>query len=97
MAAILRKVQELKETDTNMGSLSVLQAQQTDGMTYCAVKKVMLNKVVKLGNTITYDTELAQNAKHQKKAQLVFVFIDGVSEEVGTNDFFTNICHYIKE
>lgn len=58
-----------------------------------------LNKVQKQGNTITivYDTELAQNQKNLIKAQLVFAFVDGVSEDIATNDFFSNICKYIKE
>ena len=57
-----------------------------------------LNKVVKQGNviTITYDSELAENAKKMKKAQIVFTFIDGVSEDVASNDFFANICCYKK-
>ena len=68
-------------------------------MIYCAVKKVKLNKVVKQGNviTITLDTDLAENAKKLKKAQLTFTFIDGVSEDTATNDFFTNVFRYIKE
>jgi len=64
LADILNKFQELTQSQTNMGTLSIMQAQQIDGMLYCAVKKVMLDKVVKQGNaiTITYDTELAENA-----------------------------------
>lgn len=82
-----------------MSSLSVIQANQIDGMIYCAVKKVRLNKVKKQGNTITiiYDTELAQNQKNLKKSQLVFQFVDGVSEDAAINDFFMNICRYSKE
>lgn len=81
-----------------MGTLSIMQAQQIDGMLYCAVKKVMLDKVVKQGNaiTITYDTELAENAKNLKKSKLSFTFVDGASEDVATNDFFSNVCRYIK-
>ena len=86
-------------SQTNLGSLSVIQSNQIDGMVYCAVKKVMLNKVVKQGNVITiiYDTELTQNQMNMKKAQLVFAFDDGVSHDQRTNDFFMNICRYIKE
>lgn len=82
-----------------MGAVSVVQAQQIDGMIYCAVKKVKLNNVSKRGDQIriTYDTELAQNQKTLKKAQLVFSFVDGVSEDMATNDIFTNVCRYIKE
>ncbi len=99
LAAILNKFQEMSLSQTNLGSLSVIQSHQIDGMIYCAVKKVKLNKVVKQGSviTITYDTELAQNQKNFKKTQLVFSFIDGVSEDVATNDYFTNVCRYIKD
>lgn len=99
LAAILKKIKEIRATDTSMNSLSVIQANQIDGVIYCAVKKLKLNKVVKQGNviTITYDTELAENAKKMKKAQLTFTFIDGVSEDTATNDLFTNICRYIRE
>ena len=99
LADILNKFQEMSLSQTNLGSLSVIQSHQIDGMIYCAVKKVKLNKVVKQGSviTITYDTELAQNQKNFKKAQLVFSFIDGVSEDVATNDYFTNVCRYIKD
>ncbi len=99
MAAILRKVQELKETDTSMGTLSVMQANQIDGMIFCRVKKVKLHNVQKRGNIIKviYDTELAENTKNLKKSQLVFHFVDGVSEDSAVNDFFSQICRYMKE
>ena len=99
MAAILRKVQELKETDTSMGTLSIIQANQIDGMTYCRVKKVNLHNVQKRGNiiTVTYDTELAENVKNLKTSQLVFHFVDGVSEDSAVNDFFSQISRYMKE
>lgn len=99
MAAILKKIQELKETDTSMGILSVMQANQIDGMIFCRVKKVNLHNVQKRGNkiTVTYDTELAENAKNLKTSQLVFHFVDGVSEDFAVNDFFSHICRYLKE
>lgn len=82
-----------------MGTLSVIQAQQIDDMVYCAIKKVKLHKVKKQANvlTIVYDTELSENVKKIKKSQLIFTFVDGVSDDVATNDLFTNVCRYIKE
>ena len=73
--------------------------QQIDGMIYCTVKKVKLNKVQKHDNTITiiYYTELSENVKKLKKSKLIFTFVDGVSDDVSTNDLFTNVCRYIKE
>lgn len=67
-------------------------------MIYYAVKKIKLHKVVKQGNliTITYDTELVQNQKNLKKSKLVFSFADGVSDDIATNNMFTNVCRYIR-
>ena len=81
LADILNKFQDMTKSQTVMGAISVIQAQQIDDMIYCAVKKIKLHKVVKQGNliTITYDTELAQNQKNLKKSKLVFSFADGVS------------------
>jgi len=89
----------MTQSQTIMGSISVIQAQQIDGMVYCAVKKVKLHTVEKLGNliTITYDTELDKNPKKLKKAQLVFSFVDGVSDDMAANDIFTNVCRYIRK
>ena len=28
---------------------------------------------------------------------MTFTFVDGVSDDVAANDFFTNICRYIKD
>ena len=99
LVEILDKFQEMSLSQTNMRTLSIIQAKQIDGMLYCAVKNVKLNKVVKQDNviTITYDTELAENAKKIKNSQLVFSFVDGISNDIATNNFFTNVCRYIKE
>lgn len=99
LADILNKFQVMSQSQTNLGSLSVIQANEIDEMIYCAVKKVKLNIVVKQGNVITiiYDTELTENAKNMKKALLTFTFVDGLSEDATTNDFFTNVCRYIKD
>ena len=99
LADILNKFQEMTQSQTVMGAISVLQSQQIEGMIYCPVKKVKLNKVQKQGNiiTIVYDTILAENAKKLKKSQMVFSFIDGMSDDIATNDLFTSVCRYIKE
>lgn len=41
---ILNKFQEISLSQTNMGSLSVIQTKQIEGMIYCAVKKVCQKK-----------------------------------------------------
>ena len=94
LADILTKFQDMTQSQTILGTLSVIQAHQIDGMIYCAVKKIKLNNVSKHGDQIriTYDTELAQNQKALKKSKIVFTFIDSVSD-----DIFTNVCRYIRE
>jgi len=71
LADILKKFQDMIQSQTVMGSISVIQTQQIEGMIYCAVKKIKLHKVVKHGNviTITYDTYLSQNTKNIKKSK----------------------------
>ncbi len=99
LADILTKFQDMTQSQKILGTLSVIQAHQIDGMIYCAVKKIKLNNVQKQGNTITivYDTDLAENAKKLKKSKLTFTFVNGVSEDVATNDIFSNVCRYNKE
>lgn len=69
LADILNKFQEMTQSQTIMGTLSVIQAQQIDGLVYCAVKKIKLHNVERSGNqiTISYNTELDKNQKNLKK------------------------------
>ena len=99
LAKILNKMLEMSKNGTNLSTLSVIQGRQIEGLNYCIIKSLKLNKIVKRGNelTLSFDTTLKENAKNLKKAQLVFNFFDGVSDDVATNDFFANICRYIKE
>lgn len=57
-----------------------------------------LDKVIKQGDeiTITFITTLDNNNLNLKGSKLVFIFVNGVSEDVASNDFFINICRYIK-
>lgn len=54
-------------------------------------------KVIKDGNelTISFITALDRNNLNLKKSQIEFIFVDGVSPDHSTNDFFTNICRCI--
>lgn len=99
LAKILEKTLEISRNGRNLGTLSVMQSNQIEGISYCWVEKIQLSKVIKRGNeiTITFVTKLGDNAKNLKKAKLVFIFIDGVSKDIATNDFFSNICRYINE
>lgn len=82
-----------------LGSLSVIQSNQIDGLNYGRVKSMKLENVTKTGNelTIRFKTTLEPNNLNLKKSQLLFHFVDGVSEDIATNDFFCTLCRYLKE
>lgn len=99
LAKIVKKTLEMCQSQSNLGSLSVIQSRSIEGLTYCTVTNVKFGKATKQGNVISlyFNTTLAENSKKIKKSQIVFSFVDGVSDDIVTNDFFTNICRYIKE
>lgn len=99
LAAILNKIMESRRQQTTIATLSVIQTRQVEGLSYGCINDLKLDKVTKLGNelTISYITALDRNNLNLKKSRLVFSFIDGVSEDNATNEFFTSICRYIQE
>lgn len=82
-----------------LGSLSVIQSNQVNGLNYGRVKSMKLGNVTKTDNelTIRFITTLEPNNLNLKRFQLVFHFVDGVSEDIATNDFFCTLCRYLKE
>lgn len=82
-----------------LASLSVIQCSQVEGLNYGRIKSMKLENVTKTGNdlTIRFNTTLEPNNLNLKKSQLLFHFVDGVSEDSATNDFFCTLCRYIKE
>ena len=82
-----------------MASLSVIQSSQVEGLYFGRIKSMKLGNVTKTGNdfTIRYNTTLEPNNLKLKKSQLVFHFVNGVSEDTAINDFFYTLCRYIKE
>ena len=99
LAKIVKKTLEMCQNQSNLGSLSVIQSSSIEGVSYCSVTNVKFAKATKQGNVITlyFNSSLAKNSKKIKKSQIVFQFVDGVSDDIATNDFFTNVCRYIKE
>ena len=83
----------------NLGSLSVIQGCQVEGLNYGRIKNMKLENVTKTGNelTICFNTFLEPNSLNLKKSQLFFHFVDDVSKDPATNDFFCVLCRYIKE
>lgn len=99
LAAILNKIMESRGQQTIVATLSVIQSKQIEGLNYGRIKEIKLDKVSKHDNeiTVSFITTLEKNNLNLKKSKLQFHFLDGVSEDVATNDFFTSICRYIKE
>ena len=99
LAKILESLCANYQQHQYLGALNVIQAKQVEGLNYGSIKTMKLGDVTKTGNelTIRFNTTLEPNNLNIKKSQLVFHFVDGVSEDVATNDFFCTLCKYIKE
>ncbi len=99
LAKILETLCENYRQYMNLSALSVIQSSQVEGLSYGRIKTMKLNNVTKKDNEfiIRFNTKLESNNLNLKKSQIVFRFNEGVSEDVSTNDFFLNICRYIKE
>ena len=99
LAKILTRINQVYWQDVYLSLLSMIQTCQIDGMSYGIIKHLKLKNVSKHGDEIRieYKTSLNSNNLNLKSAVLVFSFIDGVSEDSAVNDFFSQICRYIKE
>ena len=99
LAKILETISDTYQQYTNLSVLSVIQGRQVEGLNFCRIKSMKLDKVTKQGNEIMigFNTTLESNNLNLKKSQIVFQFNEGTSEDKTTNDFFSNICRYIKE
>jgi len=71
-----------------LSKLSIIQCNQVDSLRFGRVKTLKLANVTKKGNdlTIRFDTLLEPNNLNLKKFQLILHFIDGVSDDILTND-----------
>ena len=98
LASILQELGAKYKRSDYLSILSMIQADQIDGLDYCTIEKLGLVNVTKSGNTITirFKTTLAKNPLDLKKSDLVLTFIDGVSENKQVNALFSNICNYMK-
>ena len=98
LASILQELGAKYKRSDYLSTLSMIQAEQIDGLDYCTIEKLGLVNVTKSGNTITirFKTTLAKNPLDLKKSDLIMTFIDGVSEDKKANSLFSNICNYMK-
>lgn len=70
-----------------------------EGLNYGRIKMMKIGNVSKQGKYIffRFNTILESNNLNLKRSQIVFRFIEGVSDNTATNDFFFNICRYMKD
>ena len=98
LAAILQELGAKYKQGSYLSMLSSIQGDQIEGLDYCIIEKMGLVNVTKTGNTITirFKTTLGPNPLDLKKSDLIFTFVDGVSENKRINSLFANICNYIR-
>ena len=98
LASILQELGAKYKRSDYLSTLSMIQADQIEGLDYCTIEKLGLVNVTKSGNTITirFKTTLAKNPLDLKKSDLILTFIDGVSDNKKVNALFSNICNYMK-
>ena len=99
LATILLKLDENYCHGANTTFLDILLTNQIEGLIYAQIKRIKLDEVTKNVNTIIirYKADLEPNNLGLKNAPLTFRFVDGVSDDKSTNDFFCMVCRYINE
>lgn len=99
LASILQELCANYKRSDYLSILSRIQSDQIEGLDFCTIEKKGLVSASKTGNTITirFKTTLAKNPLDLKKSDLLFTFIDGVSEHKLVKSLFTTLSRYIKE
>lgn len=99
LASILQELCANYKRSDYLSILSRIQSDQIEGLDYCTIEKLGLVSASKTDNTITirFKTTLVKNPLDLKKSDLLFTFIDGVSENKLVNSLFTTLSRYIKE
>ena len=100
LANILRYFEEsMKQSQYNQWLATILGEQHEELKNlYFNVKKIKLLSVSKKGNEIiiAYKVWPENNPAKNKQADVVFNFVDGVSESRITNDMFTTMSRYVQ-
>ena len=99
LASILQELVDKYKRSDYLSILSMIQADQIEGLDYCTIEKLGLENVTKSGNTITirFKTTLNKNPLNIKKSDLTISFVDGVSHIKYANSLFMTISKYLKE
>ena len=98
LASILQELVAKYKRSDYFSILSMIQADQIEGLDYCTIEKLVFENVTKSGYTITirFKTTLAKNPLGLKKSNINLTFIEGVSPNKQVNSLFSNICNYMK-
>lgn len=77
-------------------TLSHILDEQIKGIHHSSIKSMKFSKVTKKGDEITmyFDTLLEPNNLNIKHTDLIFSFVDGVSESKNVNDLFMYMTRY---
>jgi hypothetical protein len=99
LASILQELCANYKRSDYHSILSRIQCDQIEGLDYCTIEKFGLVSASKTGNTITirFKTTLGTNPLDLKKSDLLFTFVDGVSERKLVNSLFTTLSRYLKD
>ena len=99
LANILRYFEENGTRGTLTSWISSILAEQNETFKnrYIELKKLKLQKVLKKGDEITiiYNASLQAPAGLPSQADLMFHFLDGVSESKPVNEMFSYISRYV--
>lgn len=98
LASILQELVAKYKRSDYLSILSMIQADQIEGLDYCTIERLVLENVTKSGNSITirFMTTLAKNPLGLKKSNIILTFIEGASPNKQVNSLFSNICNYMK-
>lgn len=83
--------------DRRLGAIASEQNKLLENVYFQLKKMKFLNAVKKGGEiTIMMRADLQKNAANVKQADIIFHFVDGVSESEKVNEMFSYISHYVQ-
>ncbi len=99
LAKMLKKLEDSVDDYVFNQRISNIQCEQIGNLNYAKVEKFSVNRISKVGDTITIKakTKLAPNPAKIKNSEFTLIFDKGISESTSINDLFSDLSHYIKE
>ena len=97
LAMILELLQSRSTASLNQ-KIAFIQCEQIEGLNFVVVEKFTISKIEKVGDVITIKakTKLADNIAKISKAEIAFVFKNGLSDSSCINGLFADLGRYIK-